>query len=113
MDRIEKYKTIVKKIVHEIALLGKREDDPVQPKIIEDDAKGHYLIFSDGWRGERRVYGCYLHLEVRNDGKVWLQYDGTDMEVALQLIENGIPKSDIVLGFQPPFVRPDTGFAIA
>ncbi|WP_324706980.1 element excision factor XisI family protein [Lyngbya sp. CCY1209] len=27
--------------------------------------------------------------------------------------EAGIPKSDIVLGFQPPEIRPHTGYAIA
>ena len=113
MERVEKYKAITKDLLNYLATLGKRPDDPIQSQMIEDDVKGHYLIFSNGWRGERRAYGCFLHIEVREDGKVWLQYDGTDAEVAQQLIDRGIPKSDIVLGFQPPIVRPDTGFAVA
>lgn len=113
MDRLKQHTSIVKELVRHISTLGKRPDDPIQAHVIEDDKKGHYLIFSDGWRGERRVYGSYLHLEVKPDGKVWLHHDGTDLEVALMLIDKGIKRSDIVLGFQPPIVRPDTGFAVA
>lgn len=29
------------------------------------------------------------------------------------MTERDIPQADIVLGFQPPMVRPDTGFAVA
>jgi hypothetical protein len=43
---------------------------------------------------------------------VWIQYDGTNRPVADELIEAGIPKEDIVLGFQPAEVRPLTGFAV-
>ncbi|MCB9298392.1 MAG: XisI protein [Lewinellaceae bacterium] len=73
----------------------------------------HYLLFSNGGEGER-VYGCYLHIDVANDGKVWVQHDGTDVAIAEKLLEKGIPKIDIVLGFHAPFVRVDTeGFAVA
>lgn len=44
---------------------------------------------------------------------MWLQHDGTDLEVALLMTDRGIPEEDIVLGFQPPMVRSDTGFAVA
>lgn len=113
MDRLKRHTSIVKELIHQVSKLGKRENDPIQSIVIEDDKKGHYLIFTDGWRGERRVYGPYLHLEVRKDGKVWLHNDGTDMEIALMLVKKGISQSDIVLAFHPPIVRPDTGFAVA
>ena len=47
-------------------------------------------------------------------GRVWLQHDGTDLRIAERLVENGISKSDIVIGFQPPHVREDMlDYAIA
>ena len=55
----------------------------------------------------------YLHIDVANDGKVWLQHDGTDILVAEKLLESGVAKSDLVLGFHEPLMRADTGFAVA
>lgn len=39
------------------------------------------------------------------------RYDGTEIGMANELADMGIPKDDIVLGFQAPYKRPYTGFA--
>ena len=39
--------------------------------------------------------------------------DNTDAVVAHDLERAGVPKTDIVLGFQPPDVRPLTEYAVA
>ncbi|MEQ8757304.1 MAG: element excision factor XisI family protein [Coleofasciculus sp. G1-WW12-02] len=44
--------------------------------------------------------------------KVWIQRDGTEDGIALDLENAGIPKDHIVLGFKPPEVRPMTGYAV-
>ena len=36
------------------------------------------------------------------DGKVWVQYDGTNRPIAEEFLEAGIPREDIVLGFHRP-----------
>lgn len=51
-----------------------------------------------------------IHIDIRN-GKVWLQHDGTDARIAEQLIEAGILKHNIVLGFQEPTMCEHSGFA--
>jgi hypothetical protein len=61
--------------------------------------------------GVRRVHGSVIHLDIR-DGKVWIQYDGTNRPVADALLEEGIPREDIVLGFHPAYVRKYTDFAL-
>lgn len=43
---------------------------------------------------------------------IWIQYDGTEIGVANELIERGIPKANIVLGYRSPFVRQYDGFAV-
>jgi hypothetical protein len=53
-----------------------------------------------------------LHLDIRN-GKVWIQYDGTDEGIANELVAAGISPDQIVLGFKPPEIRPFTDFAVA
>ena len=45
------------------------------------------------------------------DGLVWLEEDRTDAEIAEQLIEQGIARERIVLGFQAPYKRGLHGFA--
>ena len=113
MDKLKKYKAIVRELALETGKLGERPDDEVKTQFVFDDERGHYLLYFNGWRGAKRTYGCYFHLEVSPDEKVWVHYDGTDLKIAQQLIDNGIPKSDIVLGFHAPMKRPDTGFAVA
>ena len=43
--------------------------------------------------------------------KIWIQKDFTEEGIANQLVELGVPKSDIVLAFRSPYVRQFTGFA--
>jgi hypothetical protein len=57
------------------------------------------------------VHGAVIHIDLIGE-KVWVQYDGTEEGVATELVEAGVPKESIVLGFRPPEIRPYTGFAI-
>jgi XisI protein len=50
-----------------------------------------------------------IHIVIRG-GYVWVEEDNTELEVAARLIEEGIPKDRIVLGFQAP-IRTLEGFA--
>ncbi|MEC4811710.1 MAG: XisI protein [Scytonema sp. PMC 1069.18] len=112
MDKVTQYKSIVRQVAIETGQLGERPDDEVKTQFILDDERGHYLLYFNGWRGSQRTYGCYLHIDVDEGGKVWVQYDGTDLRIAQQLVDRGIPQADIVLGFHSPLRRADTGFAV-
>jgi hypothetical protein len=52
-----------------------------------------------------------LHLDII-DGKIWIQQDGTEIGTANELVELGVSKQDIVLGFDPPNLRQYTDFAM-
>ncbi|MFN5265589.1 MAG: element excision factor XisI family protein, partial [Pseudanabaena sp.] len=56
--------------------------------------------------------GCVTHVQIIDD-KIWIQRDGIEDGITDELVEAGIPKDKIVLGFHPPSVRPHTGYAIA
>lgn len=83
---------------------------PARTMPVFDRARDHYLLVDEGWRGSARIHGTLVHVDII-DGRIWIQYDGTEHGVANELIEAGVPKERIVLGFQPPDVRPHTGFA--
>lgn len=105
MDKIATYKLAVRKVMEEIAAMVP-SDENVETQLIMDDERGHYLLFSVGWENkDYREYSPFVHIDVKSTGKVWIQHDGTDLKIALMLVDEGIPKGDIVLGFQPVFRR--------
>nr|WP_199316911.1 element excision factor XisI family protein [Chroococcidiopsis sp. [FACHB-1243]] len=65
-----------------------------------------------GWNGDKYLHATPIHLSLIGD-KVWVQYDDTEEGVVTDLMEVGIPRESIVLGFRHPKVRQHTGFAVA
>ncbi|PSB58833.1 XisI protein [Chamaesiphon polymorphus CCALA 037] len=47
------------------------------------------------------------------ENRIWIQQNTTDIDLALELVEMGVPKSDIILGLHPPYKRPHTGYGVA
>ena len=113
MDTLSKYRQIIREILQPYTKIEYAYVDAHNTLVCDEDGD-HYLILSMGWETnpKRRVHGCLIHLDII-DGKVWVQRDGTEDGVAGELEEAGIPKSDIVLGFHPPHVRPLTEYAAA
>ncbi len=105
-------KQIIRQLIERLAKVDATEPTDATIKVA-DDSGGHYLLFNNTWKDGRRYYGCFLHIDVNPDGKIWIQHDGTDQNVSELLMEAGILKEEIVLGFQPPSVREVLGFAAA
>ena len=113
MDKIVTYKKIVRDYVTEIAQAMPQNENGIENQLITDDEHGYYLWFGVGWeREERYFYATFIHIDVKTTGRVWLQHDGTSLRIAECLVERGIPKDDLVLGFKSPETRPFTGFAV-
>lgn len=105
MEKLAKYKKIVRQTVEEIAAMIPSNPE-VETQLITDDEHGHYLISSVGWHQDRRrELNNFVHIDVKPDAKVWIQHDGTDLRIALRHAEYGIPKKDIVLAFHAPYRR--------
>ncbi|MEO0041432.1 MAG: hypothetical protein RL329_880 [Bacteroidota bacterium] len=92
---------------------GFRNKPEIQILFVQDISKGHFLIFTDGWKERDREYGCFCHIEVKNDGKVWFRYNGTDLDLVQDLLDAQIPKTDIVLAFLPSEMQEQMDFALA
>jgi hypothetical protein len=52
-----------------------------------------------------------LHIDIINH-KLWIQHDGTEEGVAVDLVAAGIPKEQIVLAFRTLEQRKHTDFAV-
>lgn len=102
------YRKIVQQILAEHA--SHQSDDDIEAETIFDQERDHYQVFYIGWSEERRVYGPLIHIDIK-DNKIWIQCDKTERGIAKKLVELGVPKSDIVLGFQSPFKRQFTEYS--
>jgi len=83
MDTRLKYQGIIKTVLQNHANYRATLPDGYTSQVIFDDERGHYLVLDFGWSGNK------------------------------YLMEAGIPKEDIVLGFRYPKIRKYTGFAVA
>jgi hypothetical protein len=64
------------------------------------------------WNGNCRIHDSIIPIDIR-DGYVWIEYNGTDICLGEELVAAGIPRSDLVLAFQPEELRSRTGFGVA
>ena len=110
MEKIELYRAHIQKVIRESGRVKPAFGD-VKMQPIFDTEHDHYQLTYVGWHGRRRKYGCLMHLNIAN-GKIWIQHDGTEVGIANELVELGVPKEDIVLAYHPPYKRPYTGFAV-
>ncbi|MFM6192651.1 XisI protein [Planktothrix sp.] len=108
---IEKYRTIIQSIINQYST-SDLDDQEVETQIAFDLEQDRYLMFHVGWRGERRVFGCVIYIEIK-DEKIWIQRDGTEGGIANELIAAGVPKSDIVLGYRSPYMRQFTELTVS
>ena len=110
MEKLD-YRQLIKEILQEHASY-QATDRSVDTQLIFDIENDHYQLVNLGWDGEKRIYGCSIHIDIK-DQKIWIQRDFTEAGIAQQLVERGVPKADIVLSFRSPFVRQFSEFAIA
>lgn len=111
MEKLEHYRQIVKHLLDEYAQY-KPSHGQIETKVIIDPKQDHYELMHIGWDKHRRVHGSTIHIDIIN-GKIWIQYDGTNRPVAEELLAAGVPREDIILGFHPESVRQYTDFGIA
>ncbi|MCC6555315.1 MAG: XisI protein [Polyangiaceae bacterium] len=109
MAPVSDYPEIIKRIIKGHAAFKPSHGD-VDVEAIFDDVNGHYELLYSGWFKEERIHGPVVHVDIKGD-KVWIQFDGTEAGIAGELMDQGIPRDRIVLGFQSPFMRKHGDFA--
>ena len=108
---VEQYRQYIRYLLSERAQrsLMQKNAPEYEVQTIFDSEHDHYQLLYVGWRGDKRDFGCILHLDIKG-GKIWIQHDGTEEGIANRLVEMGVPKQDIILAFHEPYVRQFTDF---
>jgi hypothetical protein len=110
MDRLEIYREKVKELLNKYSRIEPSYGEVAREQIF-DTERDRYQVLTIGWNKQKRVYGTMMHLDIKNN-KVWIQENTTEFDLANELVEMGIPKQDIVIGFNTPKMREMTDFAI-
>jgi hypothetical protein len=110
MDRIEQYRQLVKQVICDYAAQIPATEG-LEKKIIFKEEIGYYALMQTGWLRKRRVYGNIIHCDIQN-GKIWVQHDGTEDGIVEFFLKNGVPTEDIVIARHPPEFRHLTEFAV-
>ncbi len=110
MDKLEKYRQLIRQVLEPFTQMKPANGDIGVYKCFDPEGD-RYQIFHAGWDGIHRVFGALIHIDLIED-KIWIQYDGTEVGVANELVESGVPKHDIVLAYHSPFMRQYDGFAV-
>ena len=111
MDKLDNYRKIVQDLIAQYASSDSAQGD-VEVQLLMDPVRDHYQWMNVGWKGMRRVYSCFVHIDIK-DEKIWLQQNWTEEDPAADLVNMGVPPEDIVLGLQPPYKRPYTDYGVA
>ncbi|MEO1388650.1 MAG: XisI protein [Cyanobacteria bacterium J06634_6] len=110
MDKLDSYRKTLRSLLQSYADLSQGEQD-VETELIFDPVRDHYQLVHIGWQADRRIYGCVLHLNIKGE-KIWIQHNGTEADIAEELLDRGVVKDDIVIGFHSPFKRQFTEYAV-
>lgn len=111
MAKLEQYREAIKTLLCQYASYECSYGE-IENQVIFDSEHDHYQLVRMGWEDKKRIYGCSIHLDIK-DGKVWIQCNSTDIDIAQELVNLGVDKQDIVLGFQPLYMRKYTDYAVS
>jgi XisI protein len=74
MDRVNEYCQIVQEFLVDFA----KNDTNAQ--LIFDHDRDRYLVMHNEWRGENRIYGCAMQLDII-DNQIWIQQNNVEIYV--------------------------------
>lgn len=111
MDKIAKYRKILTKHLESVTQDWSKNPSEEVKSVIDQNGY-HFLVVYYGWAEQGHIHTVPIHLEIR-EGKVWIQENLTEIEIDDDLVQRGIPKSDIVLGMLPPEYRVYSEYAAA
>lgn len=111
MDKISIYEQYILSILQDYAKVEYANLN-AQNQLIADRENRRYQVVTIGWDGKKYVHDCPMHMDIIC-GKIWIQRNMTELDLGEILVEMGVPKSDIVIGFLSPKVREYSDYAVA
>ena len=112
MDRLKKYNKILQFFFTEKAAIQNRQKSGLKAHLVINKHQTDFVLLKMGWVQKLFVHTVVFHIEIKNS-KIWIYEDKTAIDVAKILIEKGVEKKDIVLGFLFPTLREFSDYAVA
>jgi hypothetical protein len=108
--QIQQYRQLICQILRQSA--HSPANGTIQTVPILDTERDHYQLLDIGWdESGQRVFQPIVHVDILN-GKVWIQENATEVDMAKQLVAAGVAPSNIVLGLHSPTVRRFSDYAL-
>jgi XisI protein len=111
MDKLDKYRDILTKVVEKHAKY-KPSHGQIETLSICDRKSDNYLLIDTGWDKTGRVHAVVFHMRI-DESKVCIEWDGTERGITEELLDLKVAKEDIILGFIRPESRQFTDFSVA
>ncbi|MFN4254678.1 MAG: XisI protein [Saprospiraceae bacterium] len=113
MAHTKKYESIILGLLRDYAQIKSPVWPDVENQIIADSKNHRYQLVRIGWDNKKNfIHAVTFHFDIK-DGKIWIQANNTDRNIADELMEMGVRQQDIVLGFHAPEIRRQMRFAVA
>lgn len=109
-DKVAYYQQILLEILEQEAADFAHQPE-LEDQVIADTVRNHFQLVRTGWVDGERIHDILIQFDIKPDGKIWIQENLTEARVDDELLKRGVPKTDIVLGLQPPEYRKYTEFA--
>lgn len=109
-NQVANFQHTIKQLLLQYAERAPSEGN-IETRPVFDEERDTYILLGVGWDLTGRVYSVLLDLTIKND-KIWVEVDGTEEGITQDLLDAGIPKDNIVLGFYRPHRRSLTDFAV-
>ena len=104
MDKTSKLKQAILNYLEDYAKGYHDDTDHLETQLVSDTTRHHYQLLRVGWHNKKFVHFCIFHFDIKNN-KIWVQVNETEELIVDELVNRGVSPDDIILGFQPEYLR--------
>lgn len=113
MDNLATYRQIIMNLLEAYTQLNYADVNFHNEAIFDQKSDQYFVMLVESYANSSQgIHSCLIHIDII-DNKIWIKRDTTEEGLANQLVEKGIPKEMILLGFYFPDHSKYRGFAIA
>lgn len=104
MEKLKKYQQILTTFFTERAAIQDAQRNGLKAHLVINNDNTDFVLLKMGWKDKLFVHTVTFHIEIK-EGKAWIYENKTDIDLAKILVDMGIAKEDIELGYLPPILR--------
>ena len=102
MDKINRYKKIVREILEVLATRIPVNTPTIKKRLVINADQSEFILISVGQRQNAYHYNVLAHLAIKDD-KIFIYAESIDPSFYERLTDKGIPESDILPVYLPDF----------